>query len=190
MNRNLIFAALLFVFMVVFSPHLAIPALAQDGSPSERSSCRVCHEDLYYNYDTGKWYCLCGEQRTCTDCHHGVEGVWEVNEAHSGLVVNPILKDPGVCEDCHAEDTHIFVEKFALVAGIDLNTTPVPTQTAYIPVSLSAGEEPSTLLLQAEPFKPWQKLALGLVGFALIGVVVFGYYCWKADCQRTGRTVS
>ena len=189
MYRKLMFATLLLVCVVVFSPHLAIPAQAQESTPSERSSCRVCHENLYYCFETGKWCCFCGENRTCTDCHHGVEGVWDVEEAHDGLIVNPISEDTGVCESCHGEDTHIFVEKFALAAGIDLSATPVPTQTAYVPISFAAGEEPATRLLQTEPTKPWQKLALGLLGFAFIGVVVFGYYCWKSDCQRSRRAV-
>jgi hypothetical protein len=163
------------------------PARAQDDSPSRNSACRMCHENLYYLYDTGKWYCLCGEQRTCTGCHKGVDDVWEVETAHEGMIANPLEQGAAICQDCHPDDAQVYIEKFAGVAWIDLNATPAPTRTAYVPVTLAAGEEPQTAALQPEPFKPWQKIALGVLGPAFLGVIVFGYKCWQADCKDRRR---
>lgn len=157
-------------------------ALAQDDSPSRDSACKGCHEDRYYLYDTGRWYCLCGKQRNCIDCHKGNDDTWIVDEAHDGLVVNPILESPDICQDCHPDDVQEYIDKFSAVAGIDPNAIPDPTPTPYIPVALVSGKSPSTAVLEREA-RGWGWIAaLGLLGAALAGVFVFGFRCWKADC--------
>jgi len=164
------------------------PARAQEALPSERSTCRICHENRYYLYDTGQWYCLCGKQRTCTDCHFGVDDAWDIEIAHESLVVNPIEHDATVCQDCHLEDAQDYIAKFAVVAGIDLNATPIPTPTAFVPPTLAAGEELHTASLQPQPLQTWQKLAFGGITLAFLGVIMFGYRCWQFDCGRRRET--
>lgn len=189
MQRVRLFINFMFAGLIYFGFILQTPARAQDTSLPEESACRICHEDLYYLYDTGKWYCLCSEQRTCSGCHEGVDGVWDVDAAHAGLVANPLAQGARVCQDCHPDDAQVYIEKFAAVAWIDLNPTPRPTQTAYVPLKLAAGEEPFTPALEAKPFEAWQKLAFGFLGPAFLGAIGFGFKCWQADCQRSRREI-
>jgi hypothetical protein len=189
MYRKILFGTILLAGLVYFCVCQTLSVRAQDVSPSEESSCRICHEKQYYLYDTGKWYCLCGEQRTCTDCHGGFDDVWEVDAAHAGMLANPLVQDPEICQSCHPDDAQHYIDKFAAVAGIDLQATPEPTQTPYVPVINSAAEEPLMPALEIQPDNTWRKLALGLLGLGFLGVIIFGYQCWQADCQNSRRAI-
>jgi hypothetical protein len=158
-------------------------ARAQTEAPDTRTKCRTCHEDLYYLYDTGQWYCLCRRQRTCSDCHAGNPDTRDVKLAHEGMVGNPIAENPAICQDCHPEDARARIEQFSQIAGIDPAASLAPTHTPDTPWTAgSQGITTLSPLLRTEPMETWRMAALGLLGFAFLGILIFGYRCWKADC--------
>jgi hypothetical protein len=187
MLRKPFFSFSLFVVLAVMLASLsqAHLARAQKETPVAQTKCRTCHEDLYYLYDTGKWYCLCGRQRICTDCHNGNADTMDVKLAHEGVIENPIQENSAACQDCHPEEAEARIAKFSMIAGIDPEATPaIPISSDNSRIAGSQANPPTSSMLQAEPMATWRIAALGLVGLALIGILAAGYRCWKADCLR------
>ena len=130
------FRKMFFLFIVVVSLVAAgLPGLggidqvfAQEEMPPKDTSCIGCHEDQYYLYDSGKWYCLCKSPVRCTECHGGRTDIVVEDLAHEGLITNPLVDNAVVCQDCHPKDYQARVEKFASIAGV--SSTPRPYATS------------------------------------------------------------
>ena len=155
------------------------PAAAQMPAPDDDDSCYSCHEQLYRLHDIGKAFCLCGAPMECTCCHGGVTGELDEEAAHAGMVANPLTEDAPPCQACHEEDFEARRAIFAARAGV--SATPCPTMEALIEAIVPPAAPAETPGLEA-----WQIAALSLLGVALIGLVIFAYRCWKADCLARG----
>ena len=42
----------------------------------------------------------------------------------------------------------------------------------------------ATPVFLSNKMEPWQLAILSVLGIALIGIIIFGYRCWKADCTK------
>ncbi len=155
----------------------AHPAAAQTPMTEKDDSCIACHEALYLNHDTGKWYCLCEVKARCTFCHGGVLGELTEEAAHAGMVANPVQHGTETCEGCHPQDVADRVVTFASRAGF--SATPCPTVEA-----LAASLVPRPGPVLPSGLGTMQIGALVLLGAGFIVLVVFAYRCWKADCLR------
>ena len=171
----LIFAltSLLLIAMAFFVP----PVQAQESTPPQESSCLVCHDNLYYLYDTGKWFCQCETQMTCTCCHAGNPDSLQEQEAHLGMVLYPTRNDATACQQCHPDDYKDRAVRFSEIAGLSqihslsqVPTTSLPIETD--PVSLTSVRE----------LEPWRIGGLIATSIAFVVLIVFAYRCWKADC--------
>ncbi len=167
----------------------ASPARAQEASPEPENdaNCVACHEHQYYLYDRGKWFCLCDAPMHCVYCHGGRTDSAIKEVAHEGLVLYPTQDHAARCQSCHREDYLSRVVTFASVAGI--SSTPRALVTAT-PLSSAAaiGEQPAPMLLRLGQLDPWRLIGLGFLAVALVGIVIFGYHCWKADCLARLQT--
>lgn len=170
-----ILAVLLIIAGVTAVQALSAPAQAQTPTTEKDDSCIACHEALYLNHDTGKWYCLCEVKARCTFCHGGVLGETTEEAAHAGMTANPLQVDSETCQSCHPSDVQRRVTLFATRAG--LSSTPCPTVEA-LAASLIATPAP----VSPRGLEGWQVAALVLLGGALVALIVFAYRCWKADC--------
>lgn len=166
--------------MVVLACWLAnVPsARAQSATPPGSEVCRACHENLYLLHDTGKAFCLCAQNMTCTCCHGGNPASFVEAEAHQGMVRSPVHGDTTPCQKCHPDDATARTEKFATLAGVSAFHLTLPAPAVMAPAS---SEIPATVFL-LHWLVPWQWAGLGGVGTALIVVLILGYRCWKADC--------
>ncbi|MBI4732054.1 MAG: hypothetical protein HY781_08020 [Chloroflexi bacterium] len=114
---SLLSAILLVAASLLLNPW-SVQAQAGELTASASSSCLRCHEDLYYNYDAGKHYCLTEASTRCVDCHDGDPEAVQVEAAHVGLVIYPIVNgDISRCETCHLQDAQAHVDTFAALAG-------------------------------------------------------------------------
>jgi hypothetical protein len=158
------------------------PAQAQTPSLPPDANCVACHESLYLLHDTGKYYCQCAVEMTCTCCHGGnAEAVTE-DEAHTGMILNPAAYDATTCKACHPDDTAARLEKFAAYAGLSFHPQ-VPTYAPITPTVEPATETQPGALLWERLSEPWRLAGLGFVTISLLAVIVFGYFCWKTDCM-------
>jgi hypothetical protein len=172
--------------IVILALAIAYPVMAQDTTPPADTGCLICHENLYYLHDTGKWYCLCAVEMSCTCCHGGNPQALTEEQGHAGLVVIPEKNDAATCQKCHPEDYSERVEKFASVAGISTfhpSASPVAAAQLVEPlVEISPGRALSQRFLE-----PGRLVGLGLVFVALVVLGILGYRCWKADCMAKIR---
>lgn len=173
--------ASLLVGTVLLFPGGTGQALARDEIPPEDNTCINCHEDQYYLYDHGKWYCLNETKVGCTECHRGRAETPVKEAAHAGLIANPLVNDAAVCQTCHPEDYQARVQTYASVAGI--RPTPRPSATG-MPSALDSqpGEAAGgRRLLRAFPPGAGQLAGLSLLGTAFLVLFLFTCRCWKSD---------
>jgi hypothetical protein len=183
MSRKWIAICIIIIGVVILLMPQAIPARAQEPTPENDANCVACHEHQYYLYDRGKWFCLCEAPMHCVYCHGGRTDSMDEDVAHEGLVLYPTRNHAERCQACHTEDYMSRVVTFETVAGVSSTPIPIVTATAMEPVAALVEESPSNpLWLRLNQFEPWRLVGLGVLAIALVGILFFGYCCWKADC--------
>jgi hypothetical protein len=169
-------AGVCLLFVVAF---FVPTAQAQETPPSPDTGCISCHDNLYYQHDTGNWFCQCAEQTSCTCCHGGNPEALTEKEAHTGMDRLPTQQNAESCQKCHPQDYQARIDQFSRTAGVS-PYHPTPPTTG--PVS----ESPTGNQLQADPasrlHEPWRLTGSILIGIAAIAIVVFGYRSRRADC--------
>lgn len=86
---------------------------------NEESTCLGCHENLYYLYDTGKWFCVAKAPMRCVNCHGGDPTASDQAAAHQHRTAHPIINgDTTTCQHCHTGDCAEHVQQFDRLAGI------------------------------------------------------------------------
>ncbi len=144
---------------------------AQSSTSVSSSACMSCHEDQYYLYDTGRWYCVTEAQERCVNCHTGNVDTLNKQEAHTGLIANPLSDGGQHCQTCHAQDTETYIQNVTSQTGYHAPLEVEP----YIP--LAANALPLSSLLSSEQTTPFW--------FAPAAIVVFLFWLWLAT--RTSR---
>jgi len=162
----------------------AAPVQAQDPTPGNDENCVYCHENQYYLYDSGKYFCLCEAPMHCIYCHGGRTDSYKKEVAHDGLVLYPTREHALRCQGCHTEDYMSRVVKFDTVAGISDTPVPVVTATPAAAGMLAAIEPPDLPLAGGGRMEPWRVASLSLLGLAFIIVLAFGIRCYQQDCAR------
>jgi len=167
---------------------MAIPAHAQESTPENDANCVSCHEHQYYLYDSGKWFCLCDAPMHCVYCHGGRTDTYEKDLAHQGLVLYPTHNHAERCQTCHDEDYMTRVVTFETVAGVSSTPLPVITATPVRFAAAIAEEQPALPLPRLSQLEHWRLIGLGILGIAMVGILILGYRCWKADCLANGQS--
>lgn len=165
-----------------------IPASAQEVTPENDANCVSCHEHQYYLYDSGKWFCLCDAPMHCVYCHNGRTDTYNKELAHEGLILYPTRDNAERCQSCHPEDYMARVVTFGEVAGISPTPQVIVTATPVISVAMPLEQPPILPWLRLGQIETWRQVVSSILMIALIGVMVFGYRCWKADCLARNQT--
>ncbi len=147
------------------------------------ANCVSCHEHQYYLYDSGKWFCLCDAPMHCVYCHGGRTDSMVEEIAHEGMVLYPTRNHAERCQACHADDYLARVVTFSSIAGISSTSFPVMTTTAVQPVTVQAKPGQPFLLLRLSRLGPWRLAGLAVLAIGMMAVSIFGYLCWRMDCQ-------
>lgn len=147
------------LILLLLSLSMATPAHAQSPTRDvDNGNCITCHEDLYFNHDTGNWFCLRESPMRCVDCHGGDPTATTQETAHYDRSAHPIVnEDISRCQECHtdADECCECVKKFDQVAGLKevklASTVAVPRASDQIPSLPTAEErEPVNWLLLLE----------------------------------------
>jgi hypothetical protein len=176
----LISAFLLTLVFILFVPVTTV--FADEATPEKDDGCIACHESLYYLHDTGKYFCLCAKQMSCTCCHGGNPQSLDEEEAHTGMVLYPTSQEAITCQQCHRDDYQTRVETFSEVAGIhefhkvSLAIPSSPSEQAEL-IQVEFGDG-----LVAKLLEPWRLTGLILAVIGMVIIMILGYRCWKADC--------
>lgn len=169
--------------LIVGLAFTAAPGRADANPPlkiSESSTCLSCHENLYYLYDTGKWFCVAKAPMMCVNCHGGDPTAVDQTAAHQHLETHPVINgDTTTCRQCHVNDCAERVQQFDRIAGINENikialaTQPQAAAAPQPIVQSSASKsEPMTVL--------WVFGGVGMLAVVLGGL-------WRLGLRRTSR---
>jgi len=181
MSRKWIAFWMIVAGIVILLLPQAFPAYAQEPTHENDANCVSCHTHQYYLYDSGKWFCLCKAPMHCVYCHGGRIDSLVKEVSHEGLVLYPTRNQAERCQTCHTEDYMARVVTFETVAGVSSTPWSIITATPFEPAAAPLEPQPA-LLLRLNQIGPWRLVGLGVLGIAMIGVLFFGYRCWKADC--------
>jgi hypothetical protein len=188
MSRKWIAVWIIIPGMVILLLSQALPTRAQEPTPENDANCVACHEHQYYLYDSGKWFCLCDAPMHCVYCHGGRTDSAVEEVAHEGLVLYPTRHDAERCQTCHTEDYLSRVVTFGTVAGISSTPIPIITATPKGPFAMAVVEPPSNpLTIRLSQLESWRLVGLGATTILLVGIMIFGYRCWKADCLEQSK---
>lgn len=149
----------------------AAPGSAQTDGPTTlngESSCLTCHENLYYLYDTGKWFCLNQSDMHCVYCHGGDDTALDQTAAHQHRTAHPIIGDnTATCQTCHVDSCAEHVQLFDRVAGI---SDDIRVASPFKPVSTVAEAPPAVVTESAPSSLPWLLAGLALVAAGVGGL--------------------
>jgi hypothetical protein len=163
------------------------PAMAT-ATPPPPEGCVGCHENLYQLHDTGKWFCLCAQEMSCSCCHGGDPQATTAEAAHAGMVAIPLDEQPTTCVGCHSEDSDQRIAAFVARAGVrQFHPTVAANSTSALanPPPIAGSFATSAGLLE-----PWRLAVLSALALVMAGLVIMGYRCWKADCRSRQRPTS
>lgn len=151
-------------------------AVAQPARAQEGSTCFDCHQERYWQYDSGRAACFSTMPGRCTDCHAGEADTWDEDLAHTGLIASPALDGAAACKACHLEDALDRAQGIGAYTG----SKPQPAEIAIAPrPELALAPAPP----QSLPGDSGRLVAGALfLGFGSTGVLLLGWRCWKQDC--------
>jgi len=121
--------------LLLLSLSMATPAYAQSPTPDVgNGTCITCHEDLYFNHDTGNWFCIRESPMPCVACHGGDPTATTQETAHYDRSAHPIInEDISRCQECHVDEDECCecVAKFDQVAGLKEVKLAAPVVAPY-----------------------------------------------------------
>ncbi len=95
---------------------------AQDGGPESsgctyppESSCLTCHTQV--GPLQGEWHIVHARNDICRNCHGGDDRTMDKNQAHAGMMLNPLDDTYLSCHACHT-DYQQRAEKLAVILGV------------------------------------------------------------------------
>jgi hypothetical protein len=126
---KIIWAGLFCLGLGVFISILtASPVSAQCGSnPPPDSSCYSCHVQENPVAGLGDWHGVHARKDCCAKCHGGNCSTMDEDQAHLGVVANPLSDIYTNCHSCHPDDYLAKAEIFAADLNIAPESIPTPT---------------------------------------------------------------
>ncbi len=178
MKRIVLHGTLITGLLVLALAFWMTPAAANGESPSADVNCLNCHENLYYNYDTGKYYCVSEAGDRCTNCHGGNAQAVTQEEAHAGRSAHPLVQgDISRCAECHVDDCAARVHQFGQLVGLN--------DVVYVAAPFTPSVEVQAL--SRPPAEPtWIPFHIFYLGGAVLLIIGFsvGALVYQAKCNK------
>jgi hypothetical protein len=173
-------SALVVGLALYFTPAVAS---AQGGDVPESSgcsypppsSCITCHAQADPVADTGEWHIIHARNDFCRNCHGGDDRTMDKDQAHVGMMPNPLDDTYLSCHACHT-DYQQRAERFAVVLGV--------TPQSHEPITATVGLKPpsGSAPVAQQPIAPtlgstgtgagWLLALLAAAAIMLIGVML------------------
>ena len=94
------------------------------------SSCLTCHAQTDPIADRGEWHVIHARNDFCRNCHGGDDRTMDKDQAHVGMLANPLDDTYLSCHACHI-DYQQRAEKFAVILGVTPQShEPITTSVA------------------------------------------------------------
>lgn len=150
--------------------------LAQCGS--SQSSCLKCHAQVDSVFAEGEWHIIHARKDCCLNCHGGNSQTMDQDQAHLGLMLNPLDDVYLSCHQCHPDDYQQRAVQFAVILKVTPHSSEPVTHTAVLqpPSSEQLSGSPNSAPPSSEAdLTPWLWPVLGMAGALLAGLAVMRY---------------
>ena len=147
--------------------------LAQCGS--SQSSCLTCHAAVDPVFTQGEWHVIHARKDCCRNCHGGNDQTIDQDQAHLGLMLNPLDDVYLSCHQCHPDDYERRAARFAAALKVTLGSSaPITTAVAIQPTgSEQPNQAPAARLPDNVPNRaPWLWALVIVVAGLLVGLAV------------------
>jgi hypothetical protein len=98
------------------------------------SSCCTCHAQTHPVLITTEWHAIHARQDCCWNCHGGNNRAQDKDQAHAGMVSNPLDDIYLSCHQCHPNDYQQRADRFAVALGV--------TPQSSAPISVAVAIQP------------------------------------------------
>jgi hypothetical protein len=102
------------------------PAFAQCDDPPPPSNCYQCHEQEYPVFEEGEWHDIHARKDACWQCHGGNTSATTAEQAHQGVIANPLMDIQMDCYPCHPSDYQGRAQRFGALLGISIEDQSSP----------------------------------------------------------------
>jgi hypothetical protein len=154
---------------------------AQDGGDREssgcsslpESSCCACHAQTHPVLMASEWHAIHARQDCCRDCHGGNDHVMEKDQAHVGMIPNPLDDIYLSCHQCHPDDYQQRADRFADGLGITpKSSAPITVAMAIQPPRSEPVSQPPMTKLPSNGLDstPWLMALVAVVAASLVVV--------------------
>lgn len=168
----------LVVLAVLFGVWITAPISARAQCGSIESKCYTCHQAVYPVCGTNDWHTAFAHRYACWNCHGGNNAAPDKDQAHFGLIANPLEDAYTSCYTCHPNDYQQRAQQLANEIGIPVSfrepaSTPsvqndtVVSQPLVRPTPIASTASNSSNLSQG-----WWLLLLAMI-------VPVGWLVWK-----------
>ncbi len=133
----------------------ASAGLAQCGDTPPDSTCYQCHLKEDPVFGNGEWHDIHARKDCCWYCHGGNSTAMDKDQAHIGMLVNPLVDAHMDCYPCHPTDYGERAERFGALLGITVGGLQPPGTSAAI---ITEPREENALIILEKPGRIEQKL--------------------------------
>jgi hypothetical protein len=155
---------------------------AQDGGVPESSGCSqpnestccTCHAQTHPVLNEGEWHAIHVPKQCCRNCHGGNDTTMDKDQAHVGMMSNPLDDIYLNCYPCHT-DYEQRAQRFAAVLGVTPKSSQPITAAALLQPPSSERVPPPLVSTPAETtsaVNPILWVLIVLVGGLLAGLAI------------------
>jgi hypothetical protein len=164
---------------------------AQDGGVPEssgcsslsESSCCACHAQTHPVLMASEWHAIHARQDCCWNCHGGNDQAMDKDQAHVGMMPNPLDDIYLSCHPCHPDDYQRRADRFAAGLGITpASSGPITGAVAIQPPRSEPVSQPPMTKLPSNSLEStlWLMALAAIVAVLVISLVVM----WRKLARR------
>jgi hypothetical protein len=107
----------MFVIMALVVAWSLTPMVARAQCGTIVSSCYACHTKMVTGNQITEWHSTFGHRYACWNCHGGNDTALNKEQAHIGLISNPLVDVYANCYFCHPADYQQRAHELAQTVG-------------------------------------------------------------------------
>ncbi len=170
----------LLVLFLMLALWIARPSVARAQCGDITSTCYKCHQEVHPVCGTTEWHSVYGHRYACWNCHGGNDTAQDKEQAHVGLVVNPLAEAYTSCYTCHPDNYQQLAQRFAQEIGVPVSfdepVTPASQTIASVLTLPLAASSAVTTPIQATNTTDRQQFLWLL---PLAAVLPLGWFIWR-----------
>lgn len=150
-------------------------------SGDQQSACCACHAETHPVANQGEWHVEHVGRDCCWYCHGGNTQATDKDEAHVGVVRQPLDDAYLSCHSCHPDDYRDRAAKFAVVLMVTPGSSEPVTQSVAlaVPAAPASAEVAGTPVTETPPEAGGNTALMLLLLVCAVGVGILLGARWR-----------